>query len=324
MGIPAATARFLIEAQEEGASFRNTATIGRQHLMIGAYPLSRMLRHQGLWPADMTRRAFYAEISRELWMADPLFRMLGAEEITAIDASAYEGADVVWDLNEPVPSDLHSRFDVVFDGGSLEHIFHAPVAIQSYMRLVRVGGHLLVTSPANNYYGHGLYQFSPEFFFATLTEENGYFIERMIALPMDVDAHAQILGSEIPIERSGRRYAVARPSEIRERVQLVTRQPVMLMIQARRIADAPIFAKHPQQSDYASRWGSHGEKLDGARPAGRRRRATALMGRSAAGRVALQMARDVVPIVAPVLDPFWRLRAARRRSFRNSRHHRRM
>jgi len=231
---------------------------------------------------------------------------------------------VVWDLNEPVPSDLHSRFDVVFDGGSLEHIFHAPVAIQSYMRLVRVGGHLLVISPANNYYGHGLYQFSPEFFFATLAEENGYLIERMIALPMDVDAHAQILGSEIPIERSGRRYAVARPSEIRERVQLVTRQPVMLMIQARRIADAPIFAKHPQQSDYASRWGSHEEKLDAARPAGRRRRATALMGRSAAGRVALQMARDVVPLVTPVLDPLWRLRAARRRSFRNSRHHRPM
>jgi hypothetical protein len=318
MGIPYATAQFLIEAREQGASFERTATIGRQHLMIGAHQLSRLLRDHGFWPR-MTRRAYYEELSQELWMADPLFRFLGAKEIFAIDASPYEGADIIWDLNDPLPPHLHSRFDTVFDGGSLEHIFHAPVALASYMKLVRVGGHLLLTSPANNYYGHGFYQFSPDFFFATLTEENGYAIERMFALPLDVGAHARIFGSEIPMERSGRRYEVARPSEISERVQLVNRRPVILMIQARRTADVKVFAKHPQQSDYTSRWRLHDAIGGRASYFGRPIESSQ---RSAIRRIAMQVARDVIPKLAAVLDPLWRIRAAHRRSFRNSRHHR--
>lgn len=316
MAVPAATAQFLIEALKQGVSFERTATIGRQHLMVGARRLSRLMHAHGVWPAMMTRRAFYEALAKELWLADPLFRMLGANEIVAIDASPYEGADLVWDLNKAIPPDLHARFDVVFDGGSLEHIFRAPVAIESYMKLVRIGGHLLLNSPANNYCGHGLYQFSPEFFFASLSQQNGYVVERLIAVPMDVDAHASIFGSEIPLERRGPRYTVARPSDVGERVQLVNRQPVILMVQARRIADVPIFAKDPQQSDYASRWSARDINVGG--------KGSPQPARSFTRRLALQAARDVVPVIVPLLDPLWRLRAAHRRSFRNKRHHRRL
>ncbi len=34
------------------------------------------------------------------------------------------------------------------DGGTLEHIFNVPVALKSYMEMVRVGGHLILVCPS--------------------------------------------------------------------------------------------------------------------------------------------------------------------------------
>jgi len=47
---------------------------------------------------------------------------------------------------------------------------------------------------------------------------------------------------------------VADPEKIRSRVELVTFMPVQLLIQARRVRVASIFARTPQQSDYTPRW----------------------------------------------------------------------
>lgn len=55
--------------------------------------------------------------------------VLGASSITVLDASPYEGADTIHDMNTPVPEVWHGRYDVVIDSGSLEHIFNFSVAI---------------------------------------------------------------------------------------------------------------------------------------------------------------------------------------------------
>ena len=50
----------------------------------------------------------------------------GRHRIKAADASPYEDAQIVHDFNNPVPIRLHQRFDTIFDGGALEHIFNVP------------------------------------------------------------------------------------------------------------------------------------------------------------------------------------------------------
>ncbi len=310
MGIPLASAEFLIEAARAGVSFRDTATVGRQHLMVGPWRLSRMLRRAGF---DGELRWAPGESP---WFADPLFKALGAQSLSALDASDYEGASVVADLNEPVPAELHQRFSVVFDGGSLEHIFHATTALRSYMEMVRVGGHLLLTLPANNTFGHGLYQFGPDFFFRALSQENGFSIERALAMEHDVDAPASFLGTSINVEKRGSRYEVVDPAEARLRVQLVNSKPVLMLIQARRISVTPIFSESPQQSDYSARWSQHrltaspGSEGGGVGPRIRR-----LLGTRAQQRLLL----EVLPTLAPLLDPLRSRRHRRRRSFRNRR-----
>jgi SAM-dependent methyltransferase len=89
------------------------------------------------------------------------FRMLGFVEanVKALDASAYEGADFVCDLNLPVPESLVGSQDVVFDGGTLEHVFSVKDAFANVKALLAVGGLVIHLNPADHV-GHGFYCFS--------------------------------------------------------------------------------------------------------------------------------------------------------------------
>lgn len=255
MGIEAHDVAFLVEAARLGVDFRRTLTIGRQELKVPSAELDRLLAGHRRAPGAGPRGRF----------AEPVLTALGAETVDALDVSAYEGAAIVHDLNDAVDPSLHERYTCVYDGGSLEHVFNFPVAIRNCMEMVEAGGHLILQSPANNQCGHGFYQFSPELFFRVLSSDNGFAIERMVAVEPS----------------SGRRFLVADPAVIGSRVELTNSRPVLLLVQARRTGVVPIFDRSPQQSDYASAWtggappGAGGDAGRGAA----RRRLTALAGR---------------------------------------------
>jgi hypothetical protein len=83
-------------------------------------------------------------------------------EMTALDVSDYEGADIVADLNDAGVADrLAARFDLIFDAGTVEHIFDASTAFRTINRLVKPGGVVMHNLPANGFMDHGLWQISP-------------------------------------------------------------------------------------------------------------------------------------------------------------------
>lgn len=97
--------------------------------------------------------------------ADEFFRLLGFESYDALDNSDYEGARVIHDLNDPnVPDNLKGQFDVVYDGGTLEHVFNVPVAMMCMGEFLNSRGFIIHDLPVNNYVDHGFYQFSPTLF----------------------------------------------------------------------------------------------------------------------------------------------------------------
>jgi hypothetical protein len=233
MGLDINAVQFLIAARKRGVRFDEVLTLGRQDLNVYPAKMVKVLERAGL-PGT----AFQAG-SKETQYAEPLFHALGAGKASALDASDFEGAEFVHDLNKPVRPDLHERFDVVYDGGTLEHVFNFPVALQSCMEMVKVGGRLMIHSIANNWCGHGFYQFSPELFYRAFSPENGFEVERMIV-------HA--------VGPYGRWFEVVDPNAIRARVECLTFYPLHLLVQARRTKAVPIFAIAPQQSDYSPRW----------------------------------------------------------------------
>ena len=324
MGVTASTAEFLIEARVSGVSFGRTATIGRQGLAVGPTRLWRMLGRYGCRPAAMDRRTFYGRFRDEPWV-DPLLETLGADSVTSIDASDYEGANMVHDLNRPIPDELEARFDVVVDAGSLEHIFNVPVALESYMRMVKPDGRVILVTPANNYFGHGFYQFSPELFFRCFSTENGFVVERMLAREHDSELSRPIGGIAFPFESSGPRYEVADPAAVGCRVELQNRRPVTLFVQARRERESAPFVHPPQQSDYVATWEETNraprEERAPVETDGSVLRRT--LARSLSPETKLRFHLDLAPALLPLLDPFRSRRVARRRSFRNRRFFRR-
>jgi hypothetical protein len=95
-----------------------------------------------------------------------LFAKLGFTNVKALDVSGYEGADYIFDLNsDQLPAELRGRFDVVFNGGTIEHVFHVPNALASTTNMIKVGGAVVHIVPCNGWVDHGFYQISPTLLF---------------------------------------------------------------------------------------------------------------------------------------------------------------
>ncbi len=242
MGLDINGAQLMVAAHKRGAQFDEVLTLGRQSLNVYPRRMAQLLRKHGLPDKK------FLEAGPECAFVEPFFEALGAKHVSALDFSDFEGAQFIHDLNQPVGASLKERFDVVYDGGTLEHIFNFPVALRNSMELLREGGRLFIHNCANNLCGHGFYQFSPELFYRALNAENGFVVERMII-------HR--------VGPYGNWYDVSDPDAIRERVELITFTPMHLLVQAKRTTVKEIFAQMPQQSDYTAMWQAS-EKLETA------------------------------------------------------------
>lgn len=169
MGIPYELATLMLQARRARADLSRPLCLGRMRMSVRPYELAPLLdRLAPDTPAEGRARALASP-----W-AEPFLELLGAERVQTLDASDYEGADIVHSLNEPVPADLEGRFSAVIDGGTLEHVFNLPVAMNNVMKLLRPGGVFIGCGPGNNQVGAGFYQFSPEFYYRVFTPDNGF------------------------------------------------------------------------------------------------------------------------------------------------------
>ncbi|MCS1408850.1 MAG: hypothetical protein M2R45_02027 [Verrucomicrobia subdivision 3 bacterium] len=240
MGLDAPAVKFLCAAKSLGVDFSDAATIGRQSF----FPDARSLR-QVFSVLGISRQA--ETFLEENPYSEAFFSLLGAREVTSVDFSDYEAATVVHNMNRPIGGELRKRFSVVHDGGTLEHVFHVTQALKNSLEMVRVGGHFSIANIANNFMGHGFWQFSPDLIFRVLSPENGYQIECVLL-------HEAV--------SDGAWYLVADPAEVRSRVELRNALPTYIMAIAERVREVEIFANPPQQSDYVALWdaSSGGEK----------------------------------------------------------------
>jgi SAM-dependent methyltransferase len=94
-----------------------------------------------------------------------IFLQLGFHGEESIDANDYEGCDHIFDLNQKdLPKALINRFDVLYNGGTLEHVFDIATALQNCFKMLKVGGTIIHAGPTNGWIDHGFYQFSPTLF----------------------------------------------------------------------------------------------------------------------------------------------------------------
>lgn len=230
MGIDLHNLNFLAHAQDLGVSFERTLAIGRQVLFVDPPELAQHRAWRGLpplqWPSGGPA---YFEPLLQQWF--------GAAVTDSVDASAYEQATLIHDMNLPWPtkSPQHGHYDAVLDFGCLEHVFDFPTAWRNTVALCRVGGHVLHALPMNNLAGHGFYQFSPELFCNLYQPARGFELRGLYAV-MKAEPRCW--------------WRVANPLEVRRRVTLCHGHEVYLLVLARKLHEAGDLPA-PQQSDYA-------------------------------------------------------------------------
>lgn len=100
------------------------------------------------------------------------FSGLGFDATHAMDVSDFEGADIIHDLNLPVPSSLHETFGLIYDGGTLEHVFDVRQGLFNVLNMTSAGGIIVHCNPCNNAVNHGFFQFSPTLFTSFYIKNN--------------------------------------------------------------------------------------------------------------------------------------------------------
>lgn len=163
MGIAADLIPTLLDAVRYHALSGSLLMLGRQDVTIGPDGLKQVLAAESFPP--LTAPASW-QTECDNVTPESFFAALGFSTVESLDVSDTEGAQIVLDLNAAgTPETLMGRCDVLFDGGTLEHVFHLPNALARCADMIKDGGSFVHIGPLNNYADHGFYQFSATFWF---------------------------------------------------------------------------------------------------------------------------------------------------------------
>lgn len=248
MGISRGSLLSMCYARENGVDFTHSMTVGRQYCFFTKKEIDTILGKYDPLYFDQGAKMIESMFAKPKLYAEELFQYFGAKQLDSLDYSDYEGATIIHDMNTPVDNQLKNKYTLVWDGGSLEHIFNFPVAIKNCMDMVKPKGHLIIETPANNFFGHGFYQFSPELFFSLLDRHNSFTNTRIFM--------------------QGYRnnwYEVISPKIIKDRHTLCpTDKASQMLIISEKIGDVPDFIT-ALQSDYVDVWGTQENRNLGER-----------------------------------------------------------
>lgn len=242
MGININTIKVFNLLNKEEVNFGDVINLGRQRLYLKPSRLLKELKKTNINENKINNFNSLLPID----YADDLIKLYGAKKIDSIDYSDYEGAKIVWDLNTPIPEKLKHNYDLVIDGGTLEHVFNFPMAIKNSIDMIKPGGNFTSITCCNNLAGHGFYQFSPELFFKIFSRKNGF--EKC-----DI-----FIAINNRLETKSIWYKVKSPDEVKDRVTFRNYRKTEIIVIARRSKEEK-FSFNPSgiyQSDYIRSWDS--------------------------------------------------------------------
>lgn len=219
-------------------------TLGRQYIYFNEKQLRNFYKSNKITTLEKEVSSIfnkydgYAEILFEIFFQNC--------KIESIDISSFEGANLIVDLNYSIDNRLHSRYDLLFDGGTLEHIYNFPQSIENCKKMIKKNGFFISITPFNNFCGHGFYQFSPELWFRIFDCHSGFEIKNVM------------LFEDKPFSK----FIILRdPQEIRSRQIILSNKPLYGCIIAQKKSDT-ISGNYIYQSDYQYLWHKNSNKIN--------------------------------------------------------------
>lgn len=178
--------------------------------------------------------------------SERFFEKLGFSSVDSMDYSEFEGASIVHDLTKPCPADLKERFDVIYDGGTCEHIFDLPKAYDNIHKMLKPGGVLIGHSPCNNWINHAFYQFTPEMIYGHWENAMGYEVLELTLQPLLPNFARRVARTTNP-NVTGKRPRI--------KGNLPQNSPLILNYAVRKPLKKKRKAGGTYQTDYVNKWG---------------------------------------------------------------------
>ena len=112
--------------------------------------------------ASLGIEADASDLFQEDGFCETYLNTIGWPKTESLDFSDIEGAEHVHDLSTPVTKKLKSRFDLVYDGGTTEHVFDIAQAFRNIDLMLKDQGIFVSCIGTDGWFGHGFYQVGPD------------------------------------------------------------------------------------------------------------------------------------------------------------------
>jgi hypothetical protein len=145
--------------------------VGRSTITVSPLELDELLFEFAVdyRSTDARQRDILTRRSSSQYFIDDieLFRSAfpGITDVHVLDSSDYEGADVIINLNEPVPDANKNSYDFIFDSGVLDNVFN-PAQMMMNMSLMLKANGRVCGFDMTSFYPGALCSCHPEWFYA--------------------------------------------------------------------------------------------------------------------------------------------------------------
>lgn len=153
MGIGSDLAEAIVREHSYKPLYGDVLQIGRQTVYLTPKAAIEMLERHQIAPPNisaseqkLTKNRIATDLGGVSISDQSFFNLLGVEHIKALDHSDYEGAEVIHDLNEPLPVHLRETADFIVDGSTLDNVFSPSLTIKSLAEMLRPGGRLMAVN----------------------------------------------------------------------------------------------------------------------------------------------------------------------------------
>ncbi len=168
MGLLVPLARIILREHRFKNISGRVLCVGRQTVPVTPERACQLLLEEGVTSLpgsapqldNLTRSAQ----GRRYILDSSFFALFTPARVSILDVSAYEGADVLWDLNVPIPDDWEGQFDFIFDGSCLDNIFDPASSLRNLSRLLKPGGRIVHIEHGTMVHGEYL-MFPPDWFY---------------------------------------------------------------------------------------------------------------------------------------------------------------
>lgn len=232
----------LIEAAPLVAGKSIGLMLGRQGLHVGMG--GRRYFRQALRAANLPPD--YDHYHQEDGFSETFLKKIGYPKVKSMDFSDYEACDYTHDLNAPVPKKLRDKFDVIIDGGTIEHVFNTPQALDNVFHMLKKDGIFISINGLTGWAGHGFYQFSPELVWRYWQDTRNCDVKICDAVSIDPSQPT------IHVSDTGKAGSRFRGGKLQGRWYLY------YVIQKTAKANPAETIQNIQQGDYAVRWDDAG------------------------------------------------------------------